>query len=171
MTDKASVGRTPSVTKRKSLLSELGIKSGDAPVPTSRTRTTPPLNRRPSTSVKPSSPSVSKTRSVNSNSPTPASRKAAPAPVKVDRSAKISSAVSSPTSPAPNRRSIVPSSQRSSTISPLVRRASVNIGGSPNGSTVINKRLSSPAGLDSLQEVQTMKEQVFIIINFIVTIL
>ncbi|KAG2209156.1 hypothetical protein INT47_005448, partial [Mucor saturninus] len=152
---KPSVGRTPSTTKRKSLLSELGIKSGDAPVaPTPRTRTTPPLNRRPSTTgVKPASPSVSKSRSVNT-----APRKAAPAPVKVDRSAKISSAPS-PTSPAPNRRSIVPSSQRSATISPLARRASVN-SGSPNGSTVIHKRLSSPAGLDSLQEVQTMKEQI-----------
>ncbi|KAI8096072.1 hypothetical protein BDF21DRAFT_458312 [Thamnidium elegans] len=158
MTDRAS--RTPSTTKRKSLLSELGIKSGEAaptPTPTPRTRTTPPLNRRSSTSVKPSSPSVSKTRSLTSSSP----RKAAPAPVKVDRTSKVSSAVSSPTSPAPNRRSIVPSSQRSSTISPLARRASLQVGGgSPNGSTVHNKRVSSPAGLDSLQEVQTMKEQI-----------
>ncbi|KAI9255446.1 hypothetical protein EDC94DRAFT_636268 [Helicostylum pulchrum] len=160
MTDRAT--RTPSTIKRKSLLSELGIKSGDgqaAPshTPTPRTRTTPPLNRRSSTSVKPSSPSVSKTRSLTSTSP----RKAAPAPVKVDRTSKVSSAVSSPTSPSPNRRSIVPSSQRSSTISPLARRASLQVGGgSPNGSTVHSKRVSSPAGLDSLQEVKTMKEQI-----------
>lgn len=169
MTDKpptTGVGRAASTTKRKSLLSELGIKTGDAttppgtaaPTPKPRTTTTPSLNRRPSTTVKPSSPSVSKTRT----SPSAPPRKVAPAPVKVDRTTKVLSSVTSPTSPSPNRRSIVPSTQRSSTVSPLARRSSVHVGGggSPNGSTVANKRVSSPAGLDSLHEVQVMKEQV-----------
>jgi hypothetical protein len=75
----------------------------------------------------------------------------------VDRNAPGATA-NSPTSPSPKRRSIVPttSSQRA-TMSPLARRSSIN-----TSTTLANhsKRVSSPAGLESLAEVQTMKEQV-----------
>jgi hypothetical protein len=45
-------------------------------------------------------------------------------------------------------------------MSPLARRASVNVSNSSSGSPVGNKRLSTPVGLESLAEVQTIKEQV-----------
>lgn len=81
----------------------------------------------------------------------------------MDRNAPGATGTNSPTSPSPRRRSIVPttSSQRA-TMSPLARRSSVNSSGTLAGHS---KRVSSPAGLESLAEVQTMKEQV-IISNF-----
>ncbi|KAI8351199.1 hypothetical protein EDC96DRAFT_448068 [Choanephora cucurbitarum] len=168
-------------TKRKSLLSELGIKPGESGAPisaakptratavpnspitaktpgTTRATTVPATTRRASV-AKPSSPSVSRSRnsatSSGPSSPTTTTRKTTPA-TKVDRGSKTPA---SPTSPSPRRRSIVPNtSNPKATVSPLSRRSSVNI-----TSTTVNnqsKRISSPAGLESLAEVQTMKEQV-----------
>ncbi|OBZ90929.1 hypothetical protein A0J61_01027 [Choanephora cucurbitarum] len=167
-------------TKRKSLLSELGIKPGESGAPisaakptratavpnspitaktpgTTRATTVPAITRRASV-AKPSSPSVSRSRnsatSSGPSSPTTTTRKTPPA-TKADRASKTPA---SPTSPSPRRRSIVPNtSNPKATASPLSRRSSVNI-----TNTAVNnqsKRISSPAGLESLAEVQTMKEQ------------
>lgn len=174
MSDKP-IARKPSVNKRKSLLSELGIKAGnEAPVSTTattkttttKTTTSPPstLGRKTSINNKPSSPSVSRTRTLTSSPspPTATRKKVAPSSIKVDRTTNVNGAASSPTSPNPKRRSsIVPTTSNTrASMSPLARRASVNVSNSSSGSSVGNKRLSTPVGLESLAEVQTIKEQV-----------
>lgn len=126
----------PTATKRKSVLSELGIKPGGGggePVktPTPKTPTSPSTTMTRKNSVN-TSPSVSRTRSVTTKP-------------KLDRTTSNSSA-NSPTSPSPRRRSIVPttSNQRPS-ISPLARKASTSVS---------SRRVTSPEALDSLQEEQ-----------------
>ncbi|GAN10985.1 hypothetical protein MAM1_0442c10536 [Mucor ambiguus] len=169
MSDKP-VARKPSVTKRKSLLSELGIQaSGPAPGSTTATTkpaaTSPPstLGRKTSMNNKPSSPSVSRTRNLTSSPspPTATRKKVAPSSIKVDRTTNVSGAANSPTSPNPKRRSsIVPTTSNTrASMSPLARRTSVNVSNSSSGSSMNNKRLSTPAGLESLAEVQTIKDQ------------
>ncbi|CAO3645302.1 unnamed protein product [Mucor fragilis] len=166
MSDKP-VARKPSVTKRKSLLSELGIQAapGAATATTKPATTSPPstLGRKTSMNNKPSSPSVSRTRSLASSPspPTATRKKVAPSSIKVDRTANVSAAANSPTSPNPRRRSsIVPTTSNTrASMSPLARRASVNVSNSSSGSSVSNKRMSTPAGLESLAEVQTIKDQ------------
>ncbi|RCI07334.1 hypothetical protein CU098_014019 [Rhizopus stolonifer] len=120
--------------------------------------TTTPTRR--TSVVKPSSPSVSRSRNSVALNPSPptSTQKKAPSTIKADRATKTPP---SPTSPSPRRRSIAPttSSQRASK-SPLSRRASVNVSQADGfGVGPQNKRVSSPAGLESLAEVQTMKEQ------------
>ncbi|CEG77923.1 hypothetical protein RMATCC62417_12595 [Rhizopus microsporus] len=151
MTEKASttVGRASSV-KRKSILSELGIKPGAEPVspkPTTRTSPTSTASKT-KTATRPSTvPSATRP------SKTPVTRKAPPAAIKTDRTTPTSSATSSPT--VPKRRSIVPSSTASNRPpnSPLARRSSVNH--SPSTSNAA-KRMSTPVGLAEL----TIKEKV-----------
>ncbi|KAL9546566.1 hypothetical protein MBANPS3_006601 [Mucor bainieri] len=167
--DTKPIARKPSVTKRKSLLSELGIQAapgGPATATTKPASTSPPstLGRKTSMTNKPSSPSVSRTRNLTS-SPSPptatARKKVAPSSIKVDRTTNVSGAANSPTSPNPKRRSsIVPTTSNTrASMSPLARRTSVNVSNSSSGASVSNKRMSTPAGLESLAEVQTIKDQ------------
>ncbi|KAI8997499.1 hypothetical protein BDB01DRAFT_771332 [Pilobolus umbonatus] len=169
MTDRATtgnIGRSNSATKRRSLLGDIGIKPADGKTTTStgkpttstgRTttstgkttpttaRTTPP-GRKMSINSKPSSPSVSRTQSPNS-----LNRKGSV----IERPSKTPTA----TTPPPRRRSIVPtSSNQKSTVSPIARRASINVVNS-NATATHNKRLSSPPGLESLSEVQAIKNK------------
>ncbi|CEP10436.1 hypothetical protein [Parasitella parasitica] len=172
MSEKASAKRT-SVNKRKSLLSELGINAGGAASGSTaiKTATSPPstLGRK---TTKPTSPSSSRTRALSSSpSPPTATRKGAPTPIKVDRTT-VNGAANAPPSPNPKRRSsIVPtnSNTRASIVptssntraskTPLARRQSVNVSNSISGSSVGNKRLSTPVGIESLAEVQALKEK------------
>lgn len=114
------MGRTTTVNKRRSVLSELGIKAGDGPAPT-------PTNRRASMQ--------------------PERKKAPPASIQTNKTTSENALHS------PKRRSMVPATPPLNKQSPLARRASVNVNNNA-------KRMSSPAGLESLQEVKLIKEKV-----------
>ncbi|KAI8883565.1 hypothetical protein K501DRAFT_272568 [Backusella circina FSU 941] len=121
-----AVGRTTTVNKRRSVLSELGIKPNDGPAPT-------PTNRRASMQ------------------PETQRKKAPPTAIQTNKTTSENALAS------PKRRSMVPGvTPPLNKQSPLARRSSVNV----NNSSSSSKRMSSPAGLESLQEVNLIKEKV-----------
>ncbi|KAG0179660.1 hypothetical protein DFQ28_002649 [Apophysomyces sp. BC1034] len=113
-------------------------------------------------SPKRSTSSLSRTSNSSTGSATskPGRKKTTtPAAISTTGSATRSPATASPTTPTPlpKRRSVVPttSAQRQQPSSPLVRRSSVVV----SSTATVTKRKSSPAGLESLQEVKALKDK------------